>query len=1118
MGFTTTLGCYVVAALALIGFSAFAADRSEIRLRSAVLRGPEDTAGLPRALLVPMTSLRGGGPILLKFREPVGERTHEALAAAGARLAAYVGNDAFIAWVPPGGLQPIQRLQGIDWVAPYHPGLRIAPGLAAIAAEDPDARIAITLHLFPHADVGSVRQQLESRGLDVRSTAPGRPSQRGPSRRPGRIVLVLSHEQWTRARSDLARMPEIFWIDRRPAYRLLNDTAAWVGQSGLDAGAVTPVFDNGLFGDGQVIGVLDSGVDADSCFFRDDLLGLPATQVGLGVGAPDPAHRKVLIVDFLWNLENPLDPLDWDTHGHGSHVAGSVAGDDATTPGERDPGDGMAPAAKLVIQDGGYGVDDCADMPALGCPVADLYPYFEQAYLQGARIHSNAYGDRENLTPQNIYSDGSEAADAFMWDHPDVLLVFAAGNQGPAVDTVGSPATAKNVLAVGSTRAGPAAGEMSIISSRGLTHDGRLKPDVTAPGAGVISADTDGDVQTDNCDTLVRTGTSQACAVTAGLAALVREYYDKGYHPTGAAVPADVIAPSAALLKASLIASAAPMETEAVPPPSGPQGWGRVLLDDVLYFPGDVRRLWLSDVAGGFTSPADPPDVYVLELLDGNEPLRVVLAWTDYPSNSAAAVNLVNDLDLEVVSPSAQLYLGNDFSGGVSTTGGSADRLNNVEAVRIDNPEPGIWTLRVRPHAVPQPTQGYALVATGRSPAAGIALEQESLVIDDTVGGNGNGILESGEWVDLPLTLLNSGDTAATGVSVQLESLTPDVEVILASAPLPDAAAGAQTATSTPHLRIRIGAGFPCTDELTLRFTYQASGYSYDDELILPTGEKIPLIQEDFEGATGWQHVASESTALAGDWFVGDPQGTDFQPAEDATPYPGSKCLYTAPNPTGDESFNDVDEGVVVARSGSYDLSGHPEARVSIHRWYGNRDIGEQASDFFRLDIREDSALPDVQLERLGTNRSEPFWTEVTFRVADYVTPGPLVELKASASDGTARENIIEAAIDEILFWDLICEVYNPAPNPVSDLATALAGADVGLSWSRPSFDLDHGEADRYGIYRSTTADGGFALLDEIQDESTAVSFTDFGAAAGPPLLFYQIIAGNDTGDAEPLP
>jgi hypothetical protein len=1083
-----------------------------------VVRGAGDAAGLPDPLRLTRGDLDRGGPALLKFEIHVNDEIRRAALDARVDLAVWLGDDACIALLPAGGLDTARTLPHLEWSAPYHPGLRMAPALLAITDEHPKKRLALTVHLLPSADASATVARLESLGLRAGGFMQGRARSDGRAGRPGRVVLLTSPEAWVRSRATIARWPETLWIDRRPVYRLSNDASAWVAQSGLTGNGSTPVHDHGILGAGQVIGILDTGLDADMCYFRDDTHGLPPVVQGFGVGTPDPDQRKVLVVDFLWSAEDPSDPTDWDTQDHGTHVAGSAAGDDLATVGARDPGDGMAPAAKLVIQDGGYGVDDCADMPAIGCPAADLYPFFEQAYLQGARIHSNSYGDRENFTPYDIYSDGSEAADAFMWDHPQFLLVFAAGNNGPGSGTVASPATAKNVLAVGATEHGTSAGSLAFFSSEGPTHDGRIKPDVTVPGFSVVSADNDRDITSYNCDTQPMSGTSMACPTAAGLAALVREYYDAGYYPSGTATTADGFVPSAALVKATLIASATPMENEASPPPSDSQGWGRLLLDDALYFPGDSKRLVAWDFTRRFSSPSDPADVYPVEVLHGTEPLRVVLAWTDYPSHPAAAVNLVNDLDLEVESPGGVVFLGNHFSGGVSVTGGSPDDRNNVEAVRIENPAPGSWTIRVAPQSVPQPVQGYALVVTGPIPAAGVLLERSSLVLDDSVGGNENGVLEPGEWVDLPLELANSGDTEATNVLARVASVTPGIEIINGTASLPDLPTGAQAWTDGPHPRIRLAAGFPCAGDLVLNFTYLADGYVGFETLSLTTGSQLAFIEEDFEGATAWYHAASESTGSTGDWIVGDPRGTGFQPEDDATPDPGTRCLYTAANPTGQVGVDDVDDGVVVARSGSYDLRGHPEARVRVARWFGNRDVGEDAGDFFRLSIRPDAGSADVPLDELDTSQSAPRWTELTFRVADFVAPGPGVELKVEAADGPATGNIIEGALDEIVFWDPVCEVHDPAPNAVDDLTVERAGHDVLLQWSRPEIDPDHGETERYRIYRSETASLGFAWLGEIVDTSSSLAFTDPGAVLGNPILFYEVIAANPSGDADSLP
>jgi len=1089
-----------------------------VHLRSGSLSGPADDAGLPPALRLTVADLEEGGPALLRFERPVDPSIREAAGQRGVRLGAYVGDDAFIATLPPGGFEVVRGWPDLAWAAPYHPGLRIGPAVASITADDTRTRIPVTLHLFSHADANAIATRLTSLGLEVSGVARGRSGTTRRAERPGRIVARIDPEDLVRLRAEIAHWPETLWIDRRPVYRLLNDASAWVMQSGLDGNQATPIYDHGILGAGQVIGVLDTGLDADMCFFRDSL-GLPPTHEGLaGIGAPDLSRRKVAIVNFLWSQDDPQNVGDWDDQDHGTHVAGSAAGDDLATPGERDAGDGMAPAAKLVIQDGGYGTDDCADLPAIGCPAADLYPFFEQAYLQGAQIHSNSWGDRENFTPFNIYSDGSEAADAFMWDHPGFLLVFAAGNNGPGPATVASPATAKNVVAVGATSHGAGAGSLASFSSQGPTADGRIKPDVTAPGSSVVSANSDGNVTTNNCGTKSSSGTSMACPTMAGIAALAREYYARGFYPGGSPKVIDTFAPSAALLKATLIVAATPMEAVSPPPPSDPQGWGRTLLDDALYFPGDPTRLWLNDVAERFASPADPADSFVLDVLDSGAPLRAALVWTDYPSTPAAATNLVNDLDLEVESPSGTLYRGNVFAGGVSQPGGSPDVLNNVEVVRIESPEAGSWTVRVSPSAIPQPSQGYAIVVTGRLPVAGVALERTALTTDDSVGGNADGVLDPGEWVDLPLTLFNSGDTPATNVTARVESLTPGVEVVVDSSVLPDIPTGQSASTTPRHLQIRLAAGFPCSDPVTLRLTYSADGFVTSEDVAFDSGREVSLASDDFEGTTTWQHVAAESTASTGNWIVGNPVGTGFQPEDDATPAPGSLCLYTAANPGAGVGTDDVDGGVVVARSGAYDLSGHPEARLRVARWFGNRDLGVDAGDFYRLEIRESVVSADELLEELGSSESAATWTRVTFRVADFVTPGPGVELKISAADGVAVGNIIEAAIDEIEFFEPICEIHDPAPNPVDSLMVDHDGTDVILRWSRPSLDPEHGETERYLVYRSATAAGGYTLLADLVDASTDPSYPDEGAAGGVETYFYQVISANPAGDSEPLP
>lgn len=495
----------------------------------------------------------------------------------------------------------------------------------------------------------------------------------------------------------------------------LNHDSAWRCQSGEPQ--YTPIFDQGLFGENQVIAVADSGIDIDACFFADPNVGLPATNGSTGTEV-NLNHRKVLAVDFYWDEEwpNPA-PTDWDTLGHGSHTAGSAAGD-SNANGQYEDFDGMAPAAKLVIQDGGFGVDDCTDFPGFGCPVHPYEPMLQQAYDQGARIHSNSYGDEENILPFARYTERTADMDRFIWNHKEFVIVAAAGNAGGTEGTVISPSTGKNVLSIGAT--GAAASEPPCVagfSSRGWAHDGRIKPDIVAPGSQVLSAGNDSHILTDNCFISQLSGTSMATPKAAGLAALVRQYFMEGFYPGGFAEVQHGFEPSSALVRATLIASAVDLRTLGCtfprirPIPSRDQGWGLVQLDTALVFADSATDLFVDDHRRGFENSRDSPRTVTLSLTESG-PLKAVLVWTDPPSSSAASINLVNNLDLVVNGPGGR-FKGNVFEEGVSLEGGTADLLNTVEVVWLPEADAGIWSISVMPSAVNIGPQDYALVVTG---------------------------------------------------------------------------------------------------------------------------------------------------------------------------------------------------------------------------------------------------------------------------------------------------------------------------------------------------------------------------------------------------------------------
>jgi hypothetical protein len=465
---------------------------------------------------------------------------------------------------------------------------------------------------------------------------------------------------------------------------LANDTSVHSLQSGSPSGPMR-LFENGLHGEGQVIAILDTGLDYDSCFFAEDD-GTPPP-----VNRVDPSRRKVIAYNLLWTGDSV-----GDNHGHGTHTAGAAVADRGAR-GVYDSSDAIAPAAKLVVQDAGF-VDGPCSLPGLGCPARDLRPVLLQAWQQGARIHSNSWGDR-----RADYSTSAAEIDDFVHQHPDMLVIFNAGNAGAAgPSSVSSPGVAKNAIQVGGTRASVDLTDftLSSFSGRGPSRDGRIKPDLVGPAI-VRAADTDFDPASRNCNVSTQAGTSWSAPTIAGAAALVRQYYADGYYPSGRPLVSDRMAsPSAALIKATLIASARRVPwrengSATDPVPSFEQGFGFPVLDDALYFASDTTRLRIVEGSIGAGETFSVP----FGVSTGGS-LKAVLVWTDPPAAPRGSTDtspvLVHDLDLTVDGT------------------GPRDRLNNVEVVAITGASAAPHVVAVSAQRIAAGArQRFALVVTG---------------------------------------------------------------------------------------------------------------------------------------------------------------------------------------------------------------------------------------------------------------------------------------------------------------------------------------------------------------------------------------------------------------------
>lgn len=620
--------------------------------------------------------LDDGGFYIIKFVGPLKNEWKDELGSTGIDIYERLGERSFLCKGRSDLIKEIESEKYIIDILPYRGEYKISSYLYenVLSEEEEIEDRPIELKVRVDKELGAMRlssslMKLRGRLLSYSDTS--------FSYRHIKVKLPISKIE------ELAERSFVISISETSEYMLMNHDSSWVTQS-YDLGDNNrTVWERGIYGQDQIVGIADTGLDYDHAAFRDR---------EYDAGTPGPSHRKVVSYTSYANSN------DTDYSGHGTHVSGSVAGDRGVY-GVPDSYDGMAPAAKIAFFDIG-GSGDSLIVPD------DLKVIFQDQYDNGARVFSNSWGGSSS-----DYTTDSEAVDQFMWEHNDALILFASGNSGPESNTVANPASAKNIVSVGNAINGESE-DMAASSSNGPTDHGRLKPTVSAPGTAIISSDSDGDLSTLNSEYIQMTGTSMATPITAGATALIRQYYTDGFYPSGEGKSVDGFTPSGALMKATLINSAWNMKGEYTDEdiPSNGQGWGKIKLDEALHFKGDGKHMSvLSDGgSGGFTT-SGYEDVYEIFADDGEE-LKFTLVWTDYPGSA-----LQNDLDLTVEAPDGTQYFGNVFDNGHSISGGTHDDNNVSEQVLLDIPsvQEGRYTVKVTADSITQGPQRYALLTTG---------------------------------------------------------------------------------------------------------------------------------------------------------------------------------------------------------------------------------------------------------------------------------------------------------------------------------------------------------------------------------------------------------------------
>lgn len=671
----------------------------------------------------------GDSQYFVQFSVDAGDDTLKAFAAfTGRPVVQYVGDRAFLALGDEKWANISRTYPGVVFVQLRDPASKICPQLSAKLSSASVTQPLIA-QCFSPSSCSSAASVLDANVCAVTT-------------HDGFVEASCEPSAAAASVSALVASPNVHFVELKPVLKSSN----FAGKSIVGTGpqATSPDQSAAITRipmDGSVVAVADTGVDQSNCFFY---------------GGSRVLHTYWFQGPELCNecggcARNGKPSIGCgnavDEDGHGTHVAGTVAGSSSRGASHASSRfNGIATGSKIFFQDIMNEVPDtlCPRGPG-GC-VGGLYPpsnlanLFTPAYAAGARVHSNSWGGSGNA-----YGSMPRAVDQFTYNNPDFLIVFAAGNAGSSSPdaNVGQPATCKSCLSVGasdlrsdqlldqnqyiypspSTPSGRSSSNLASFSSAGPTNDGRFKPDVVAPGVETVSAHGPGRLAdftmtptaADHCEVGPNaytaanaavqrmSGTSMAAPLAAGAAEKIRQYFVKGFYPSGAPLSADSTVPSASTVRAVLIGGAQPLAGK-LPEmyPNVYTGFGLINLDASLYFDGVTgsRRIAVTESSVSSTQTAR---AYTFQC-SSSAATSISLVWSDAPGSATARKQLVNDLDLIVRLEDGSHRYGNNQ--------GFADSLNTAEKVVLSSCA-GTITVIVRADILVTVAQTFSLVVQG---------------------------------------------------------------------------------------------------------------------------------------------------------------------------------------------------------------------------------------------------------------------------------------------------------------------------------------------------------------------------------------------------------------------
>jgi Subtilase family len=743
-------------------------------------RGQIDTSG-PAPVVAEDLRQTATGARALRLVQLFGPPTPDALAAVkatGARIVAYVPNNAYLVWGSPAQFNRLaalrQRGDIVQWDGPYHPAYKIDPHIKL----DSIAQTGTSITVLDTPDAAATLARIKAVARDVLMPE---------YKTDGKVHIKVLTESLNL--KQLAQLPDVIGIEPWAAPHLMDERANQIVAGQLTNDTVNNIQVSHPTAPGYLAFLNSLGFNSDFDFAID------IADTGFDIGSNDPAKMHPDFTNaagqsriaYLADYTGDTDPLPThDSIGHGTiNVSLSAGFNNKTGNAFQDAngyayGLGAAPFARIGIS------KIFSDLNRFGnFAYGDL---LANAYRNGARISSNSWG--ACVLDQgfcNLYSDDSATfdslvrdADGFQEGNQGMVILFASGNDGDAnTPTVAIPGTAKNVIAVGlsenvrgtaSERDGCGLGQndannaqdVVFFSGFGPIQDGRAKPDLVAPGSHMTGAATqdpfyasasDNDIGVcdkyyPNGQTLYTwsSGTSHSTPLAAGAAALAFQWLRGQFGHE----------PSPAIVKALMLNSTSYLTGRFANDnlPGARQGWG--LLDIGRMFEATDRILYDQSPDRTFTESGGQPFQISGVISDPSKEFRVMLAYTDAPGAEFSNAPYVNQLNLEVVIGGV-VYQANNFKGQYSQAGGPLDFFNNTQGVRLPAGTTGPFVIRVKP----------TIIAGNGVPSFGGALDQDFALV-----------VSNGRETGVPVLAINNSADLSAGVSVTHANNTTDASLI----------------------------------------------------------------------------------------------------------------------------------------------------------------------------------------------------------------------------------------------------------------------------------------------------------------------------------------------------